>query len=222
MDPKNAPDTQALRQMLADDFMAAEAEADTQTLQLCQQFMPDAFYFRVVGSAKGQPIHATREDIQGEFDLQVGFAVEDLIPEQKAAKLKFLEMALSMDVSGQIDRSEALVVAFETVDPNLGERLLKPAESASLGEVEDEQTVALKLLQGQPVPVKPGQAYQLRLQALQNFLQNSASAKAMLGKNPQAVQAVQQRAKDLGFQVQQQQNAVIGRGGPAFLPASKK
>jgi len=222
MDPKNAPDTQALRQMMADDFMAAESEADTQTLQLCQQFMPDQFYFRVVGSAKGQPIHASREDIQGEFDLQVGFAVEDLIPEQKQAKLKFLEMALTMDVSGQIDRSEALVVAFETVDPNLGERLLKPAESASMGEVEDEQTVALKLLQGQPVPVKPGQAYQLRLQTLQNFLQNSASAKAMLGKNPQAVEAVKQRAKDLGFQVQQQQNAVIGRGGPAFAPSTQK
>jgi hypothetical protein len=91
-----------------------------------------------------------------------------------------------------------------------------------MGEVEDEQTVALKLLQGQPVPVKPGQAYQLRLQTLQNFLQNSASAKAMLSKNPQAVQAVQQRAKDLGFQVQQQQNAVIGRGGPAFGPKGGK
>lgn len=218
MDPKNAPDTQSLRQMMADDFMAAEAEADTQTLQLCQQFMPDQFYFRVVGSAKGKPIHSTRDDIQGEFDLQVGFAVEDLIPENKQSKLKFLEMALSMDVGGIVDRSEALVVAFETVDPNLGERLLKPAESASQAEVEDEQNVAMKLLYGQPVPVKPGQAYQLRLQTLQNFLQNSKMAQQLLAKNPQAVEAVQQRAKDLGLQIQQQQNAVTGRGGPNFAP----
>lgn len=222
MDPKNAADTQALRQKMADDFMAGETEADTQMLQLCQQFMPDTFYFRVVGSAKGQPIHASRDDIQGEFDLQIGFAVEDLIPEQKQAKLQFLETALQMDVGGQIDRSEALVVAFETVDPNLGERLLKPVESASMGEVEDEQGVALKLLWGQPVPVKPGQAYQLRLQTLQNFLQSSQAAQQMLAKNPQAVQAVQQRVKDLGFQVQQQQNAVIGRGGPAFQPKPAK
>lgn len=220
MDPKNAPDTQALRQLMADDFMAGEAEADTQMLQLCQQFSDDDIYFRVVGSAKGQPIHTTREDIQGEFDLQVGFAVEDLIPEMKAQKLKFLETALTMDVGGQVDRSEALVVAFETVDPNLGERLLKPAESASMGEVEDEQSVALKLLMGQAVPVKPGQAFQLRLQTLQNFLQNSQAAQRMLSQNPQAVEAVKQRAKDLGLQISQQQNAVIGRGGPAFQPKS--
>ncbi len=143
---------------------------------------------------------------------------ERLDPEQKAAKLQFIQQALQMDVNAIIDRSEALVVAFEMVDPNLGERLLKPAESASLHEIDDEQTVALKLLAGQGVPVQPGQAFQLRLQTLMNFLQNSQAAQKALLSNPQAQEAVKQRAKDLQFQIQQQQNAVIGRGGPAFTP----
>ncbi len=85
-------------------------------------------------------------------------------------------------------------------------------------ENEDEQTVALKLLAGQPVPVQPGQAYNLRLQKLMNFLQNSRAAQRELLNNSQAQEAVKQRAKDLQFQIQQQQNAVIGRGGPAFAP----
>ncbi len=218
MDEENAADSMALRQKLADDFMAGETEADTQILQLCQQFMPDEFYFRVVGSAKGKPMHASREDIQGEFDLQIGYAVENMDPKVKQEKLELMQLALGMDANGIIDRNESLEVAFELIDPNLGERLLKPAEAASQAEVEDELDVAIKLMAGQGVSVKPGQAYQLRLQTLGNFLQQNAAMQKALQTNQQTQQAVQQRVKDLTFQVQQQQNAVIGRGGPEFAP----
>jgi hypothetical protein len=217
-DPENMVDSQMMKQKLADDFMAGEAQADTQILQLCQQFMPDEFYFRVVGSAKGKPIHATREDIQGEFDLQVGFDTGDMDPEQKKAKLGLIEQSLQMDTNGIIDRNEALAVAFEMMDPNLGERLLKPAESASASEVEDELNTAVKLLVGMKIPVKPGQAYQLRMQVLQQFLQSNQTAQQLYKSNPQVQEAIEQRLKDLTLQVQQQQNAVIGRGGPEFAP----
>ena len=217
-DPENLVDSQMMKQKLGEDFMAGEAQADTQVLQLCQQFMPDEFYFRVVGSAKGQPIHASRQDIQGEFDLQVGFDTGDLDPEQKKAKLELIQQALQMDVNGIIDRNEALAVAFEMMDPNLGERLLKPAESASQSEVEDELNTTVKLLVGMKIPVKPGQAYQLRLQVLQQFLEQNQAAHALYANNPQVKEAIEQRLKDLTFQVQQQQNAVIGRGGPEFAP----
>lgn len=218
VDPDNIVDAQNMRQKMADDFMEGEKKSDTQILQLCQQFMPDDFYFRVVGSAKGKPIHATREEIQGQFDLAIGYTVGDMDPEQLKVKFGLFGQLLAMDINGIVDHNEALVMGFEMFDPNAGERLLKPAESASLAEVEDEQTVALKLLVGQSVPVKPGQAYQLRLQTLTEFIQSSDTAKKALLNNQQARDAVVQRAKDLQFQLQQQQNAVIGRGGPAFAP----
>ncbi len=91
-------------------------------------------------------------------------------------------------------------------------------EDENEDENEDEQTVALKLLAGQPVPVQPGQAHNLRLQTLMNFLQNSRAAQRELLNNSQAQEAVKQRVKDLQFQIKQQQNAVIGPGGPAFAP----
>jgi hypothetical protein len=217
-DPAKNMDAQMLKQKLAEDFMEGERQADTQMLQLCQQFMPEDFYFRVVGSAQGKPIHATRQDIQGEFDLQVGFDTDDLDSEKKAAKLGLIQQALQMDVNGIIDRNEALAVAFEMMDPNLGERLLKPAEAASQQEVEDELNTIVKLLVGMKIPVKPGQAYQMRMQVLQQFLQSNQTAQQLYQNNPQVKDAIDQHLKDLNLQLQQQQNAVTGRGGPDFAP----
>ena len=217
-DPASQADAGMQRQKLGSDWMAGWKRVYTQKLKLCQQFEGNQIYFRVVGSAKGQPIHATRDDIQGEFDLQLGFDIEAMDPEARKQKLEFLQQAIQMDAGGIVDRNEAMVVAFELVDANLGERVLKPAEAASQSEVEDEQQVHLKNLAGIKVPVKPGQAYQLRLQVLQQFLQTNAAAAQAMKVNPQAREAFQQRAKDLQFQVQQQQNAVIGRGGPEFAP----
>lgn len=216
--PEDVADKQMLRQGLADRFMEGEGQADTMVLQLCQQFLPDEFYYRVVGSAKGKPVHGTREEIQGQFDLQVSFGVDTLDWEQLQKRMEVFQQLLQMDINGIVDHNEALVMAFELFDPNAGERLLKPAEAASLAEVEDEQTVALKLLVGQAVPVKPGQAYELRLKTLMEFLQGNQSALQAVQNNPQAQEAVQQRIKALQLQIQQRQNAVIGRGGPGFAP----
>ena len=211
-------DAQTQKQKLGGEWMAGWKRIYTQKLKLCQQFEGDQIYFRVVGSAKGQPIHATRDDIQGEFDLQVGFDIESMDPEQRKQKLEFIQQAVQMDAGGIVDRNEAMVVAFELVDANLGERLLKPAEAASQSEVEDEMNVIVKCLAGMNIPVKPGQAYQLRLQVLQQYIQSNPAAQQAMRTNPQVMQSFEQRMKGLQLQVQQQQNAVTGRGGPEFAP----
>jgi hypothetical protein len=76
----------------------------------------------------------------------------------------------------------------------------------------------VKLLAGMKIPVKPGQAYQLRLQTLQQYVQSQPGAQQAMERDPQVMAAFEQRFKDLNFQIKQQQNAVIGRGGPEFGP----
>lgn len=215
-DPENAQDSMALKQMLVDDFMDVQREIDTQGLQLCQQFMDDEFYFRVVGSAQGKGLHATREEIQGQFDLAIAFDVRMLDPEHASEVMSLIEQAMAMDVNGIVDHDETLAYVFGMVEPNLGERLLKPGESASLEQVEDEGTVFVKLMAGVPVAVKPGQAYQLRLQTLTQLLQNNPGAQQLVQNNENVKQAFEERVKGLQLQISQQQNAVRGRGGPAF------
>jgi len=220
--PEAMMDSMNLKQKLADDWMYGHARVDTQVLQLCQQFMPDQFYFRVVGSSQGKPIQSSREDIQGQFDLSVGFDIGNLDPEMKKAKLDGLQTAYAFDATGQLDRSEGLMVALDIVDPNLSERLIKPGEAASMQEVEDEQQrVFVSLMAGIPVAVKPGQAYQLRMQTLQETFQQNQYAQQLYGNNEQTKKAFDKRMKDLQQAYQNAPggpNAVIGRGGPAFKP----
>lgn len=212
---ENMTQSQTMQQDLADNWMSGWAEIDTQVLQLCQQYQADSFYFRVVGSSKGKPVHATREDIQGKFDLAVNFNMKHLDPEFVETEISLIEKLLQMDVNGIIDRDEALVVTGELIDPNLAERLLKPGENASQHEIEDEQNVFVRLLAGIPVDVKPGQAYQLRLNVLKQLFQTNEEARQKYQQNPQVKDAFERRGKQLTFQLQQQQNAVTGRLGTA-------
>ena len=113
------------------------------------------------------------------------------------------------------------MVALDIIDPNLSERLIKPGESASLQEAEDERRVFVSLIAGIPVMVKPGQAYQLRLQTLQETFQQNQYAQQLYQNNQQTQEAFDKRMKDLQQAFQNAPggpNAVIGRGGPAFKP----
>lgn len=210
VDEQNTVESQAMQQELAENWMAGHAQADRQVLQLMQQFMPDSFYYRVVGSNQGKGIHTTRQEIQGAFDITVGFTMSDLIPEQVEAKLGLLEKALQMDVTGRIDRNEALAVVFELIDPNLGERLLRPAAEAAQAEIDDEDTTFARMFAGIPQDVRPGQAYDLRLQRLNQILSQNPDATQRAQNDPQFRENVERRMKQLQFQLQQRENARIG------------
>lgn len=218
VDEQNAVAAQIMKQHLANAWMNGWKRADSQMLQLCQQFMPDEFYYRVVGSMKGRTIRATREEIQGKFDLGINYNVQDLDPEYVKSKLELIERALQMDVNGIVDRNEALAFVFDMVDPNSGERLLKPAEAAAQQEIEDEQTVFVKLLNAIPVDIKPGQAYQLRLDVLKNLFNQNAQAQERYQQDPQVKQAFENRVKQLTQQLVQRENAITGRlGAPSAM-----
>ncbi len=214
VDEQNKVQADVMRQDLANNWMNGLARVDTQIFKLCQQFMPDEIFFRVVGSSKAKPLKATREEIQGGFDVSVGYNVGDLDNEVVSAKLGLIEKALMMDTTGRVDRNQALDVVFELIDPDIGERILKPAMDASQEEIEDEQTVATKLLNGLDVDVKPeGQAYDLRLKVLENvFATNPLAQEAYSGKE-RVKEVVDKRVKQLRFQLQQRENAIIGRLG---------
>jgi len=106
-----------------------------------------------------------------------------------------------------------LNVLFELADPNLGERLLRPAESASQAEVDDERTVFAKISSGLDEDVKPGQAFALRLQTLQQIMQDPVKLQRYQ-QDEEFRTLVDNRMKRLQHQVQQfGQNAQIGRQG---------
>ncbi len=188
------------------------SEVCDQSFKLIQQFMPDEMYFRVVGSRQAEPIRVSRDEIQGQYDVKIDYNVANLDMELVKEKLGLLKLAVEFDVNGVVDRTTAMEVLFEFIDPNLGERLLKPEEQASLQEVEDERTAFAQIAAGADVDIKPGQAHQLRLQELQRLTQ-SPTAQSAMQSDPSFAERVVKRAKQHEHQLQQGENAKIGRLG---------
>ncbi len=201
----------ALRQHMINRFLSGCVNVDVQMLQLMQQYMRDEFYFRIVGDAKGKPIRATREEIQGKFDVSITFDIENLDPERKAEKIDLMQKAIQMDTSGRVDRDEAMTILFELIDPSMGERLLRAPQDASQAEIDDEDSAFAKIFAGLNVDIRPGQAFQLRAQRLQSIMQTNPLAQLRYQRDEQFKEAVDRRLEQFNFQMQQQENAVTGR-----------
>lgn len=211
--PEYAPYENAMRQHKVDNWLRGCREVSSQVIALCQQFEADQIYFRVVGSAQGKPIRSTRQEIQGRYDISVYYNAQRQDPEYAQNYQALLEKWLSMDVNGVVDRDEAMVVAAEMIDPNLGERLLRDGESASQKEIEDTHLVYAQLRAGVPVNIKPGQAYQMRLQVLTQLVQSDPEAMQQLQEGGRFADVFTAYTKQLQHQLQQRQNAQIGRLG---------
>jgi hypothetical protein len=208
---QNAESAGLMRQEMVSEWLDSVKMVFRQIMQLSQQFMPEEFWFRVVGDAKGQLLRATRDEIQGSFDLGITFNVGDLDMEFVKTKTDMLEKLAMADTNGRIDHDELLLCGIEIIDPTYAERLLRPAEEGSQRESDDEKSVLAQLLNGIPVDLKPGQAFGMRLRTLMGTIQSSPSVQGRLQQDPVAKALVEQRVKQLHFQQQQRQNAQSGK-----------
>lgn len=212
MEGSDGVDATNLRQHLVSGWLKGWKGVFRQVLALDQQYLPNEVYARVVGSDQGQAIRVTREEIQGAFNVSLNFAVKNLDMEYLVQMIGMLNQVLAIDVSGRVDRDELVTAAFELLDPAWGERLLKPGQQASLEQMEDEKMVLAQLLLGIPVDVRGDEAFGLRKQVLMSTVQQSPTVNKLLQANPQAMEMVMTRLKQLDFNIQQREvNPDIGR-----------
>lgn len=212
MEGSDVVDAQNLRQNLVRSWLRGWKSVCSQILQLDQQYLPDEVYARVVGASQGQGIRVTRQEIQGQFNVSLSFNVKHLDAEYTREMVGMMQQIVQMDVSGRVDRDETIAAAMELIDPGYGERLLKPGQSASLEQIDDEKDVLNKLLVGIPVDVRGDEAFAIRKQALMTTIQQSPTVQHLLKINPHAASLVQTRLQQLDFNIQQKmQNPEIGR-----------
>lgn len=198
-------------------FLASLTEALTQLLQLCQQFISDAALQAITGD-DGLPLARSRAEIQGQFRTELTFDPRHLDLEYLKQVVELLtKVVLPIDTPNVVDREYWIRWILNAVNPFLGTHGLRPAEVAQANEVKDEQNNFVQIAAGIEPPMLPeGQNFPLRLKVLEEIAQ----------KNPEAVQKLtpvsrailEARVKHLQNQVQQLQNAQIGRavGQPAL------
>ena len=189
-----------------------------QTYQLMQQYMQPVEILRVSG---GQvvPFQADRTSIQGQFDLIVDWDAKNLDAEALGVKLNYISQAIvPMDVAGVIDRAGLVKFIMAAVDPNLADLLVCDPGPAAAMEANDEQLAYTKIAAGtEPELPAEGQNHQLRAQVLQGIIQANPAVQQRYQQDEIFRKMIDARLKGFNFQLQQQQNAQIGRQGT--LPA---
>jgi hypothetical protein len=128
------------------------------------------------------------------------------------------QLLVPLDRSGRLNLSEFVACAVMDLLPTHAE-LLKPSEDdAARDEIADEERVYVRMRGGirTEVPEGGGADYERRLSFYQQ-LEQDPDVYADLA--PDKVALIDERKQALAFQLQQLQNAQIGRVGVAELPA---
>jgi hypothetical protein len=201
-------------QELVDSWLLDMKLCMGQTMALCQQFLSPEEVARITGNPN-LGMTASREDIQGRFDITAEFDARVLDNDALGQKLDYLAKVLvPLDSFGVIDRAGLVKYMFQAVDPNLASMLVQDIGAATQAEIADEQGEFAKIAAGTEPPLKEGgQNAQVRLQTLQQIIQSNPAVQQRYQQDEIFQKMLNARMQAFQFQLQQQQNAVIGRVG---------
>ena len=200
-----------LNQDMVDDFLDVIRQTLLMLLQLAVHYM-DADEVRVIVGDPNMEVEFLREGMKKLQDVEVDFdvaAMMDLEYIQGLAKI-IQETLLTIDTEQTVKRAELVDWLCRQISPSLANKILRPVEEASEQEVRDEEMNFTMIKAGIEPPMKEsGQNFALRLQTLERIMQENPEA--VQDMTPVSLQILQARYSHLQNQVQQLENAVIGR-----------
>lgn len=196
-------------------------EALVQVFQLCQQYMPDNLIQRITNK-KGEALFKSREEIQGQFDLDLQFDPRDLDPEYlKNIGTIVKDMLLAMDRDKTIQTAPIVSALLWRLSPDLADAALVDVDQANQAEMAAEIKAYQEVRAGiEPeLPDDGSINYQLRLQLYQNMEQ--MNPEIYRDMPPDKLKIMQSRLQRMQVLAQQfGENIQIGReGGARALPA---
>ena len=201
--------SQVRKQFLVDKFLQHSAEV----LQMCykcfQRFGPDSVFFRVTGSPDSVEFNKGNPDEN--YDIMISYDVLNSDPETQERKLNQIVALTQLDRSGRINIDALLDAAANSIDPVLADRVLKPTEAAQEQVVKQVTDDLAKIFAGIEMPARPNGA-QIALTVIQQY--TSQPDVTQRAQEDEAFRArLEKYAGQYTFQMQQAQNAQIGRFG---------
>ena len=190
---------------LITDFLTDISIAFQKTFDLCLANYDDEIWMRICNVPKPapDPYH---------HDIAIVFDVRNLSLEWiKELVQVYTAFVLPADSEAVVDRSAFVSHLVQSITPQLAGKLIKQKDAAAASEMEDEQVQLAIIMGGDEPPQKDGQNYALRLQVLQRALANSKEVQKRMGENDQIRAVLEARVKYFQNQLQQRQNAIIGR-----------
>jgi hypothetical protein len=179
--------------------------------KLFQRMGPDEVFFQVSGIANPQIMQKGNGD--EDFSIMVNFDSQSTDPENAETQLKNMISLVQFDRNGRIDMDKLLEFIAATINPSFADYILQPAEEAQEKAMRDVTDDLSKIYAGIEVPARPNGA-QVALQLVQAYVQQPDVAQRAQ-QDPSFAERLQKYAGQYQFQMQQQQNAEIGRIGTA-------
>lgn len=203
--------TAIYQEIAVDDWLGGLQEAAAQTMALSRQFHDDDLFERITGVRL--PWNTSGEEIRGEYDLKLEFNAMDLNLEYVLKKLQVWKEIVGLDTAGVTDRAGLIAYMAHSLDPVVAAKVVQSAAAASEREVDDEELAVTKALNGIETEFKEGQNYELRLRVMDNLFAKNPKLMEKLATDEVAQGILQKRREHFQFQLQQRQNAQIGRMG---------
>ena len=203
--------SQVRKQFLVDKFLNHTAEVLRMAYKCFQRFGPDEVFFRVTGIPDPQVLNKGNPDEN--FDILINFDVQNTDPETVQAKLQQFVSLNQLNANGRMNVDNLLDIAAASIDPIMADAVLEPVEMAQQQVVKDVTDDLTKIFSGIEMPARPAGA-QIALQVIQQYTQQPDVAQR--AQQDEAFRArLEKYAGQYTFQMQQSQNAQIGRVGTA-------
>ncbi|MDR1280292.1 MAG: hypothetical protein LBK99_05675, partial [Opitutaceae bacterium] len=117
---------------------------------------------------------------------------------------------LNWDSLSVVERDKLVRWFLSSLSPSLASRITRDVESAEQDEIDEEESNFTKIAAGiEPVMREDGQNFALRLQVLEGIVERNPEAFSGMAPNSQRI--FEARVQHLRGQVEQMQNAIIGR-----------
>ena len=205
------PLTTARQQFYVGKFLDHVRDVLAMAWKLFQRMGPDEVFFQVTGNPNPQVMQKGSPDEN--FSITVNFDSLATDPETAETQLKNMVSLVQLDRNGILDVNKLLEFTASSINPIFADYVLQPAEEAQQKVQKNVTDDLAKIFAGIEVPAQPNGA-QIAMQMVQAYVQQPDVAQRAQQDEAFAAR-LQKYAEQYQFQLQQAQNAEIGRIGTA-------
>ena len=205
------PLSAARQQYYIGKFLDHVKDVLTMAWKLYQRMGPDEVFFQVTGNPNPQVM--TKGSPDEDFSIMVSFDSLSSDPDTAETQLKNMVSLVQLDRNGILDVNKLLEFAASSINPIFADYVLQPVEEAQQKVQKNVTDDLAKIFAGIEVPAQPNGA-QIAMQMVQAYAQQPDVA-ARAQQDEAFAGRLQKYAGQYQFQLQQAQNAEIGKIGTA-------
>jgi len=208
---KDDPASGVRQQFIVNKYLDHVKEVLELAWKLFQRMGPDEVFFQVTGNPNPQVM--TKGDADENFSLMVSFDTRENDPETVKAKAELAASYLQLDRNGRMNTDRLLEVLLGGIDPFLADHILEPAQEAQERMMKDVKDDLVSIYSGIEMNARPNGA-QFAMQMIQQYTQQPDVMQRLQDDESFAAR-LEKYASQYQFQMQQAQNAQIGKMGAA-------